>query len=139
MEINEKNKAIYEKAFITDGEFGKAISEPSWKPDIDENEISEWSGDDEGRWIPATPLGYRSYIISRTEGLKNILNQEDFIDLTSDKFHHIKKGDNIIKKYDKIKIESGNFVVTGDNDDSYFIASVNDDDTIAAYYVEYEK
>lgn len=138
MEINEKNKVLYEEAFITEGEFGKAISEPSWKPDIDENQIQEWQGDEDDKWTPATPLGYRDYKISRTEGLKNILNQEDAVDLTDDKFHHIKKVDNVIRKYDKIKIDNGDFVVTGDDDNRYFIAGVNDDDTLACYYVEYE-
>lgn len=144
MEINEKNKALYEKAFIGDGEY--TLYELSWKPSIDEREIEEWSGDDEGNWIPATPLGYRNYIISRTEGLKNILGQEDFVDLTDDKLHHIKREDNAIKLYDRIKTDNGEFVVTGDDENKFFVIAVGDDinpdtntNNMAAFYVEYEK
>lgn len=144
MEINEKNKALYEKAFIGDGEY--TLYELSWKPSIDEREIEEWSGDDEGNWIPATPLGYRNYIISRAEGLKNILGQEDFVDLTDDKLHHIKREDNVIKLYDRIKTDSGEFVVTGDDENKFFVIAVSEDinpdtntNNMAAFYVEYEK
>ena len=144
MEINEKNKALYEKAFIGDGEC--TLYELSWKPSIDEREIEEWSGDDEGNWIPATPLGYRNYIISRAEGLKNILGQEDFVDLTDDKLHHIKREDNVIKLYDRIKTDSGEFVVTGDDENKFFVIAVSEDinpdtntNNMAAFYVEYEK
>ena len=144
MEINEKNKALYEKAFIGDGEY--TLYELSWKPSIDEREIEEWSGDDEGNWIPATPFGYRNYIISRAEGLKNILGQEDFVDLTDDKLHHIKREDNVIKLYDRIKTDSGEFVVTGDDENKFFVIAVSEDinpdtntNNMAAFYVEYEK
>ena len=144
MEINEKNKALYEKAFIGDGEY--TLYELSWKPSIDEREIEEWSGDDEGNWIPATPFGYRNYIISRAEGLKNILGQGDFVDLTDDKLHHIKREDNVIKLYDRIKTDSGEFVVTGDDENKFFVITVSEDinpdtnaNNMAAFYVEYEK
>lgn len=144
MEINEKNKALYEKAFIGDGEY--TLYELSWKPSIDEREIEDWSGDDEGNCIPATPFGYRNYIISRAEGLKNILGQEDFVDLTDDKLHHIKREDNVIKLYDRIKTDSGEFVVTGDDENKFFVIAVSEDinpdtntNNMAAFYVEYEK
>ncbi len=134
MEINEKNKTSYEKAFITEGEFGKAISKPSWKPDIDENEISDWSGDSNDNWVPATPLGYRDYSISRSEGIKNILNnQEDYIDLTGDKLYQVKKSDNLLKKYDKIHTNSGDFIVIKDTETRYYVIDINGNQ----YYVDY--
>lgn len=40
METNETNKALYEKAFIGNGEY--TLCELNWKPDIDERVIEEW-------------------------------------------------------------------------------------------------
>ena len=131
MEINETNKALYEKAFIGDGEY--TLYELSWKPSIDEREIEEWSGDDEGNYKPATPLGYRDYAESRLEGIRNILSEGESVDLTNDLFHHLKKEDGTIKKYDKIVTDKGDFVVTGDEDDRYFIV----DSENHSYYVSY--
>ena len=62
MEINEVNKKLYESAFVSDGTFGDLNN---WKPDIDERLIEESIEDENGNWIPATPLGYRNYKLSR--------------------------------------------------------------------------
>ena len=146
MEINETNKALYEKAFIGSGDqYDNGVY--SWKPSIDEREIEEWCGDEEGHYIPATPLGYRDYILSRAEGLLNILNQPDFVDLTDDRLHHIKREDNVIRQYDRIMTDSGEFVVTGDDEGQFFVIAVSKDNinpdtktnNMAAFYVEYEK
>lgn len=131
MEINETNKALYEKAFIGDGEY--TLYELSWKPSIDEREINEWSGDDEGHYKPATPLGYRDYTESRLEGIRNILSEGESVDLTNDLFHQLKKEDGTIKKYDKIVTDKGDFVVTGDENDRYFIVDSENN----SYYVAY--
>ena len=70
MDINEINKKLYEDAFISNGEYGDLNS---WKPDIDERMIEESCEDENGKWVPATPLGYRDYKESRSEGIKSIL------------------------------------------------------------------
>ena len=69
MEINEVNKKLYESAFVSDGTFGDL---DNWKPDIDERLIEESTEDENGNWIPATPLGYRDYKLSREEGLNTV-------------------------------------------------------------------
>ena len=138
MEINERNKALYEEAFIGSGDqYDCGIR--NWKPSIDEREIKDWSGDEEGHYIPATPIGYREYAISRLEGIRNILTIGHAIDLTNDIFHHIKRDDGIISEYDRIKTDKGDFVITGDDEDKYFVVGINDDDTLVAYYIKYEK
>ena len=53
MKVNEINKTLYEIAFIQNGEYG--YNENNWKPSIDENEIEEMCGDDDGNYIAATP------------------------------------------------------------------------------------
>lgn len=133
METNETNKSLYEKAFIGDDEY--TLGELNWKPDIDERAIEDWSGDNEGHYKPATPLGYRDYTESRLEGIRNILSEGESVDLTNDSFHQLKKEDGAIKKYDKIVTDKGDFVVTGDEDDRYFIV----DSENHSYYVAYNE
>lgn len=121
MEINEKNKELYESAFIPDGKY--AVSGDSWKPSIDEREINESCEDENGNWVPATPLGFRDYKISRLEGLSNILDKGECVNLSDDKFHHVKRGDDTIKLYDRIMIDGEReFVVVGDSDEVYYLA-----------------
>lgn len=133
MEINITNKLLYEEAFIENGEYG--YHGRNWNPSIDENQISEWSGDDEGHYVPATPLGYRDYKISRLEGLQNIINQEEAVDLRNDELHNVVKESGRIKLYDKLITDNGAFVVVGEVDDRFFVADINDN----RYYVEYAK
>lgn len=134
MKINEINKNLYELAFIQNGEFG--YHEDNWKPSIDEREIEEMCGDENGNYIPATPLGYRDYAKSRAQGLRNIFDQHPYVDLTNDKLHHIKREDEVIKMYDKIKIDGNKeFIVTGDTDEMYFLVSEDD----KMFCVQYEK
>ena len=132
MKINEDNKRLYELAFIENGEYG--YHGQNWKPSIDENEI-EMCGGDDGNYTPATPLGYRDYKESRKQGLKNIFDQYPAVDLTNDKLHNLKREDNEIRQYDKIKTDIGDFIVTGDDEDKFFI--VNKDNK--TFYVEYTK
>lgn len=133
MEINEINKQLYESAFIQNGEYG--YHENSWKPSIDEREIHEMCGDEDGNYVPATPLGYRDYAESRLVGLKNILDQVPCVDLTNDRLHNLKKEDNTIKQYDKIKTDKGDFVVVGDDENMFYVVDGNNH----LYYVEYVK
>lgn len=122
MEINEINKELYESAFIQNGEYG--YHENSWKPSIDERQIEESCCGEDGKYVPATPLGYRDYKESRLQGLKNILDQVPCVDLTNDKFHHLKPEDNVIRLYDKVKIsEDEYFVVCGEDKDKYYVVS----------------
>lgn len=133
MEINEINKQLYESAFIENGEYG--YHGENWKPSIDEREIHEMCGDDEGHYVPATPLGYRDYAESRLVGLKNILDQVPCVDLTNDRLHELKREDNTIKQYDKIKTDKGDFVVVGDDENMFYVVDGNNH----LYYVEYVK
>ena len=133
MEVNEINKELYESAFIENGEYG--YHGAIWKPDIDEREIKEFCGDEEGNYKPATPLGYRDYTESRLIGIKNILDQHPSVDLTNDKLHHLKREEARIKRYDKIKTDVGKFVVTGDDETNYYV--VNSDGKL--FSVEYEQ
>lgn len=134
MEINEINKELYESAFIQNGEYG--YHENSWKPSIDEREICEMCQGEDGNYYPATPLGYRDYKESRLAGLKNIFDQVPYVDLRDDKFHHLKREDNTVKLYDKIRInEDEYFVVCGDDENSYFVVS----NTNRLYCVAWEK
>ena len=134
MEINEINKQLYESAFIQNGEFGYH-SNNTWKPSIDERELDTMCCGDDGKYVPATPLGYRDYVESRLIGLKNILDQVPCVDLTNNKLHELKREDNIIKQYDKIKTDKGDFVVTCDDENKFFV--VNRENHL--YYVEYVK
>ena len=133
MKVNEINKDLYEIAFIQNGEYG--YHENNWKPSIDENEIEEMCEDEYGNYTPATPLGYRDYKESRIQGLKNIFDQYPAVDLTNDKLHNIKREDDLLKQYDKIKTDNGEFIIVNDNEDKFFI--VNPDNKI--FYVEYVK
>ena len=133
MEVNEINKELYESAFIENGEFG--YHGATWKPDIDERKVKEYSGDEDGNYYPATPLGYRDYKESRLVGLKNIFDQFPCIDLTEDRFHHLKREEAGIKRYDKIKTDVGEFIVTGDDETNYYV--VNQDGKL--FSVEYEQ
>ena len=92
-------------------------------------------GDDEGNYTPATPLGYRDYKESRIQGLKNIFDQYPAVDLTNDKLHNIKREDDLLKQYDKIKTDNGEFIVVNDTEDKFFV--VNPDNK--TFYVEYVK
>lgn len=136
MEINEVNKKLYEDAFISDGEFNVVNN---WKPDIDERMIEESCEYEDGKWGPATPLGYRDYRLSREEGLRNIIYNSDAARIfTYEDAHHIKRADNILKKYDKITIKGTdlktNYVVTGDDSDCFYIATEDNH----LYYISYE-
>lgn len=133
MEINEINKQLYESAFIQNGEYG--YHENSWKPSIDERELDTMCCGDDDKYVPATPLGYRDYTESRLIGIKNILDQVPCVDLTNDKLHELKREDNIIKQYDKIKTDKGDFVVTCDDENKFFV--VNRENHL--FYVEYVK
>lgn len=133
MKVNEVNKAFYEASFIENGEFGYHGN--TWNPSIDEREIPEMCEDGDGYYCPATPLGYRDYKESRIQGLKNILDQVPAVDLTDDKLHNLKRDDDTIKQYDKIKTDSGDFVVTGDDEEKFYV--VNSENKL--FCVEYVK
>lgn len=137
MEINKINKELYELAFIQNGEFG--YHENNWKPSINENEIDTMCENEDGIYVPATPLGYRDYKKSRAQGLQNIFDQYPSVDLTNDKYHHIKRNSGEIKLYDKIKVDVNDeikeFIVIGDVEDMYFVVSAED----KLYSIAYEK
>ena len=132
MEINETNKKLYEDAFVGNGEYG--IVDDGWKPSINESEIEEWCGDDEGNWRPATPLGYRDYKLSREEGLKNIIyNDDNAKAFTYEESHKIKRGDNLLKQYDHITIDGKSYVVTADDETKFYIV----DEENHHFYIDY--
>lgn len=132
MEINEVNKKLYESAFVYDGTLGDLNN---WKPDIDERLIEESTEDENGNWIPATPLGYRDYKLSREEGLNTVFYESvPSRVFTLEDAHNIKREDNIIKKYDLITIDKSNYIVVGDDESKFYI--VNEDDHM--YYIEYQ-
>ena len=132
MEINEVNKKLYESAFVSDGTLGDLNN---WKPDIDERLIEESTEDENGNWIPATPLGYRDYKLSREEGLNTVFYESvPSRVFTLEDAHNIKREDNIIKKYDLITIDKSNYIVVGDDETKFYI--VNEDDH--KYYLEYQ-
>lgn len=132
MEINEVNKKLYESAFVYDGTLGDLNN---WKPDIDERLIEESTEDENGNWIPATPLGYRNYKLSREEGLNTVFYESvPSRVFTLEDAHNIKREDNIIKKYDLITIDKSNYIVVGDDETKFYI--VNEDDH--KYYLEYQ-
>lgn len=131
MKINETNKKLYESAFIQNGEYG--YHEDDWKPSIDEREIEEFCEDENGNYTPATPLGYRDYKESRIQGLKNIFDQYPSVDLTNDKLHNLKRCDEEIKQYDKIKTDKGVFIIVGDDETQFFVVDENNH----VYFVEY--
>lgn len=60
--INERNKALYDKAFV------------SWRdiPMIDRSNVEDWTQSKEGNYIPATAIGERDYMEAHLEGLQNI-------------------------------------------------------------------
>lgn len=133
MEINDCNKQIYEKAFILNGEY--ALHTPTWKPDIDERNIEESCEGPDGKWVPATPLGYRDYSISRLEGLKNILEQTlPVIEFSDESFREIKCADNKLQKYDHIRIYESHYIVVGDSENCYYIVDREGNQ----FYVDYE-
>ena len=132
MEINEVNKKLYESAFISDGTFGDLNN---WKPDIDESLVEESIADENGNWIPATPLGYRDYKLSRKEGLNTIFHKSvPSRVFTLEDAYNIKREDNIIKKYDLITIDKSNYIVVGDDVTMFYV--VNEDDH--EFYIEYQ-
>ena len=122
MQINEINKELYESAFIQNGEYG--YHENAWKPSIDEREIDTMCEDENGNYVPATPLGYRDYKISRKQGLENIFCQNPCVDLTpDDKLHHVRREDNTIRQYDKIKFNDNFFIVVGDDEEKFYVVN----------------
>lgn len=127
---NETNKKLYEDAFISNGEYGDLNN---WKPDIDERLIEEHCEID-GKYVPATPLGYRDYLESRKEGIKAILAQEPVHMLTKEEAHEPEIKD-ALAKYDKIIIGEKPYVVTAIDEDRYFVV----DDELHMYYLEYQK
>lgn len=132
MEINEVNKKLYEDSFISDGEYGDLNN---WKPDIDERLIEESCEDENGNWVPATPLGYRDYKLSREEGLNTVFYESvPSRVFTLEDAHNIKREDNIIKKYDLITIDGSNYIVTGDDETKFYIVDKDDH----KYYIEYQ-
>lgn len=131
MEINEINKKLYEDAFISTGEYGDLNS---WKPSIDEREIHEIEVNENDQYVPSTPLGYRDYTKSRIEGIGNILKQENTIKLNEDEFRHIKRGDNVIKLYDKVTLNNRDFVIVGDDEEKYYVVNKNNE----LFYINYE-
>ena len=132
MEINEVNKKLYESAFISDGTFGDLNN---WKPDIDESLVEESIADENGNWIPATPLGYRDYKLSRKEGLNTIFHKSvPSRVFTLEDAYNIKREDNIIKKYDLITIDKNNYIVVSDDVTMFYV--VNEDDH--EFYIEYQ-
>lgn len=132
MEINEVNKKLYESSFVSDGTLGDL---DNWKPDIDERLIEESTEDENGNWVPATPLGYRSYKLSREEGLNTVFYESvPSRVFTLEDAHNIKREDNIIKKYDLITIDGSNYIVTGDDETRFYIVDKDDH----KYYIEYQ-
>lgn len=134
MEINEVNKELYEKAFISNGEYGDFNS---WKPSINESEIEEWCGkevDGTEVWTPATPLGYRDYKESRAEGLNNIFSEAELAKaFTLDEVHQLRREDNPLKQYDKININDTSYIVVGDDADNIYVANEDDHKYSIAY------
>lgn len=132
MEINEVNKKLYESAFVSDGTFGDL---DNWKPDIDERLIRESVEDENNNWIPATPLGFRSYKLSREEGLNTVFYESvPSRTFTYEDVHNIKREDNIIKKYDLITIDKSNYIVVGDDETRFYVVDKDDH----KYYIEYQ-
>ena len=132
MNINENNKRLYELAFIENGEYGYNCQK--WNPSIDERDIDTMCEDEDGNYKPATPLGYREYTKSRLQGLKNIFDQYPSVDLTNDKLHNLKREDNEIRQYDKIKTDKGEFIVAGDDEEKFFVVNKEN----KTYYVDYK-
>lgn len=132
MENNEVNKKLYESAFVSDGTFEDLNN---WKPDIDERLIEESTEDENGNWVPATPLGYRDYKLSREEGLNMVFCESvPSRVFTLEDAHNIKREDNIIKKYDLVTIDKSNYIVIGDDETRFYV--VDKDDHM--YYIEYQ-
>lgn len=132
MEINEVNRKLYESAFVSDGTLGDL---DGWKPDIDESLVEESIADENGNWIPATPLGYRNYKISREEGLNTVFYESvPSRVFTLEDAHNIKREDNIIKKYDLITIDKSNYIVVGDDENMFYVVDKDDNN----YYIEYQ-
>ena len=132
MEINEVNKKLYESTFVYDGTLGDLNN---WKPDIDERLIEESTEDENGNWVPATPLGYRNYKLSREEGLNTVFYESvPSRVFTLEDVHNIKREDNIIKKYDLVTIDKSNYIVIGDDETRFYV--VDKDDHM--YYIEYQ-
>ena len=128
--INEKNKQIYEDAFVSNGEYGGLNN---WKPDIDERLIEEHCEID-GKYVPATPLGYRDYLESRKEGIKNLLSQTPVHILTNEEAHDPEIKD-ALAKYDNIAIDNKFYVVTAVDDNCYYVV----DEDLHEYYLNYQK
>ena len=132
MEINEVNKKLYESTFVSDGTLGDLNN---WKPDIDERLIEESTEDENGNWIPATPLGYRDYKLSREEGLNTVFCESvPYRVFTLEDAHNIKREDNIIKKYDLVTIDKSNYIVVGDDEIRFYVVDKDDH----KYYLEYQ-
>ena len=139
-EVITQGKAIFDNSsyYLVMGLRKQAAEDLAQLLDINENEIEEWCGrtDDDGneRWVPATPLGYRDYEISRAEGLKNIFAQEEVTaTFDYDAFHSIKKEEVPFKQYDKIVYDDTPYIVVGDDDEKFYIVDEYGD----KYYVNY--
>lgn len=124
MQINQINKELYERAFIQNGEYGYHEN-ATWTPSIDEREIEAMCEGEDGHYVPATPLGWRDYSICRRQGLENIFSQYPCVDLSEDdKLHKVRRADNTIRLYDKIKRDEDDFyVVVGDDEDKFFVVN----------------
>lgn len=131
MEINIKNKELYESAFVPNGEYKAAHD--GWKPSIDEREIMDMCETEDGQCIPATPLGYRDYTEARLDGLGKILTQPADAVFENDSLHNIEKGDSRLMMYGKISINGDDYVVVGDDDENFYF--VNGDNHM--FYVSY--
>lgn len=134
MEINQINKELYERAFIQNGEYGYHEN-ATWTPSIDEREIEEMCSSDGEHYVPATPLGWRDYAICRRQGLENIFSQYPCVDLSQDDgLHKVRRADNTIRQYDKIKrAEDDFYVVVGDDEDKFFVVNLDGDVFCVAY------
>lgn len=130
--VNEANKKLYEGAFIANGEFPVTDAD-GWKPDIDECLIDDHCEID-GKYVPATPLGYRDYLESRKEGIKAIINNGIAHHVTKDAAHDPEIV-GAVEKYDEIIIDGKPYVVTAIDEDRYYVV----DDELHNYYLEYNK
>ena len=101
------------------------LSKTKWNPSINERKIDTYCEKD-GKYFPATPLGFRDYKESRKQGLKNIFDQYPSVDLTDGKIFKLKHDEGLIKQYDKIKSDKGEFIVVCDNEEMFFVVDAND-------------
>ena len=77
--------------------------------------------------------GFREYKESRLQGLKNIFDQDTSVDLTDGKLFNLKRDEGLIRQYDKIKSDKGEFVVVGDDKDEFYLVDKNNNLFIVDY------